>query len=211
MRHILFRLAAFTLTASLLILGGCLGKGTTQRARFYHLHPLSTSGTETDFTATEGGIKIGVGPVKLAEYLNRPQIVTRTSPNELRLAEFHRWAEPLTENFSRVLRENLSILVSEDNIAVIPWTAAAPIDYQLAVEVNRFDGKLGGDGSLNVLWAVLTAKGNEVLSIRESSFSAVAAAEDYSALVAAMNQMLVDFSREAAGAIKAISQEASGQ
>jgi uncharacterized lipoprotein YmbA len=99
----------------LLITVGC---GTTDPARFYTLSPLAIPGTEAE--AAGQGVAIGVGPIKLPEHLDRPQIVTRTSRNELKLAEFDRWAGSLADDFSRVLAENLSILLSTDRVSVYP-------------------------------------------------------------------------------------------
>ena len=38
---------------------------------------------------------IGIGPVKLADYLDQSQIVTRKGDNQVIKAEFNRWAGPL--------------------------------------------------------------------------------------------------------------------
>jgi len=72
-----------------------------------------------------------VGPVELPEYLDRPQIMTCESRNELQFAEFDRWAGSLEKAFSRVLAVNLSILLSTDRVAVYPWKTT-PIDHQVA-------------------------------------------------------------------------------
>ena len=43
-------------------------------------------------------VAINIAPVELPDYLNRLQIVTRDGRNELKLAEFDRWAGSLAEN-----------------------------------------------------------------------------------------------------------------
>jgi len=47
-----------------------------------------------------GDATIGLGPIRLPELLDRPQIVIRTGSNRLQLAEDRRWAESLAENIS---------------------------------------------------------------------------------------------------------------
>jgi uncharacterized protein len=106
--QILFRLAAPTLGLCLMALGGC---ASTQAARFYVLSALPGGGTASPGAAAERGLAIGVGPVTLPKYLDRPQIVTFTSPYALNVAEFDRWAEPLESTFVRVLAENLALLI----------------------------------------------------------------------------------------------------
>ena len=54
-----------------------------------------------------GGRGIGVGPVSLAAYLDRPNLVFREGSNRFAVAESHRWAGDLEDNISSVLAANL--------------------------------------------------------------------------------------------------------
>ena len=117
------------------------------------------------------------------------------------LAEFDQWAESLHHNFSRVLAENLSILLCVDNVALFPWKRDMPMDYQVVVEVIRFDGRPGGDVMLSARWKLLGQNGRKVLLKRQSSFRAPVNAQDYAALVSAQSRVLDQFSREIADAI----------
>ena len=123
MRHILLGLAAIILCGSPLFLAGCagLGKGTEKASKFYVLDSLLQSETAGQLPTGREGVAVGVGPLKFPELLDRPQIVTRTTRNEVKLAEFQRWAEPLDVNFASTLAENLSLLLSSDRVAVFPW------------------------------------------------------------------------------------------
>jgi uncharacterized lipoprotein YmbA len=188
------------------MLGGCLGGGTQQRAKFYVLNSVYSSKVDVETETAKNDWAIGVGPVELPEYVNRPQIVTRTSRNELEVAEFARWGEPLKENFSRVLAENISVLLSTDRVIVYPWNRTAAIDYQVIVEVTRFDGAVGGDVSMRARWTVLGDRGEKILTRRNSSLSARADAKTYEALVAAQSQMVADLSSEIAEQIKTLSE-----
>ena len=62
---------------------------------------------------------VAVGPVAIPDYLDRPQILTRSGPSELQLAEFERWAGSLEKDVSRVLAENLSTLLEKDHVIVL--------------------------------------------------------------------------------------------
>jgi len=123
MGHMSIRFAVFVLGLSLIVSAGCLnlGEGTQEATRYYVLSPLSASEMKTEVLDDQKSVAIGLGPVTFSEYLNRPQIVVRGSGNQLQIAEFARWAEPLVENFSRVLVENLSALLSSDSI--VPYDA----------------------------------------------------------------------------------------
>lgn len=206
MRRFILRLAAVTLGAPLMILGGC---ASTQPSKFYLLTSLPDAGTSKPVAAAERGVAIGIGPIELPPYLDRPQIVTRASENQLDLSEFNRWAEPLRDNVARVLAENLSILLSTDRAAAFPWQGSTPIDYQVTVEVIRFEGNAAGQTSLIARWSLFGTGGKEVLLTRKSDHSVPAAGRDYEAMVSAMSRALADFSREIAAAIKEVSPQTS--
>ena len=201
MRFLLFRLQIISIYASLMVLGGC---ANTQPTNFYILSSLSNSNVEKVQSANQG-IALGIGPVELPKYLDRPQIVTRASSNQLELAEFDRWAGPLKDNVPKVLAENLSILIPTDRIAVYPWNRSTPIDYRVVVEITRFEATTDGKTSLVARWNILGKDGKKILLRRRSSFNESAKARNYKAKVSAMNRTLENLSREIAQAIKTLS------
>lgn len=207
MAHIPLRLVnIITLALFLVALPACvnLGGATQQTTKFYVLNSLySAIGNIETKTALDKAV-IGVGPVKLPEYVNRPEIITRTSNNELEVAPFARWAEPLESNLLRVLAENLTVLFSTDRVIVYPWKGTVSIDYQVALEVTRFDGELGGQVSLRARWTVLGDNGETLLLRRLSSLSTHGEANSYEALVATQSQLLADLSRQIGEAIQTL-------
>jgi hypothetical protein len=188
-----------TIVALLMHLAGC---ASSAPSRFYVLSPLASTKVESQALKDEGCIALGVGPVELPAYLDRPQIVTRVSENELNLAEFDKWAEPLKDNFSRVLVENLSTLLCADAISIFPWKGPTPIDYRIEVTVIRMDGNVGGNASLVARWAIFRENDRKMLLARQSSFSRLLSSEGYKALVSAQSRAIADLSREIAEAIK---------
>ncbi len=95
--------------------------------------------------------------------------MTRASRNQLDIADFDQWAEPLKDSIANVISENLSILIPTDNIAIFPWNRSTPFHYQLAVEVTRFEGNAGGDSLLIANWSILGENGRKVVVSRKSS------------------------------------------
>ena len=183
-----------------LMVGGC----ASQPSRFYLLSALPDTDVASPGTLSPQGSTIGVGPVTLPRYVDRPQIVTRTSPYEIKLAEFDRWAEALDTNFSRVLAENLSLLLPTARVVMAPWSRATPIDYQISVDVSHFLSQVGGDSLLVADWTVFKGEGQEVLTSGRSHFSASPDGPDYAAIVAAMSQTIASFSREIATVVKGV-------
>jgi uncharacterized lipoprotein YmbA len=145
-----------------------------------------------------------VGPVRLPDYVDRPQIVTRLGDNELQLAEFDRWAEPVGVNFTRVLIENLSALFATQRIQAYPWKGDEPADWRIVVDVLQFDAVEGSDVILSARWTVLAGGKDKVLLTRRSRLTDQATGDDYAALVAAQSRAVAALSREIADAIESV-------
>ena len=106
----------------------------------------------------------------------------------------------MEKNFSRVLAENLSVLLSTDKVLVYPWIGNLEVKRQVRVNVLQFDSKPGGEVLLKVLWGLKDKDGKFLFSIKKSSFS-TPAGKGYPEMVEAMNRVLGDFSREIANEI----------
>jgi uncharacterized lipoprotein YmbA len=181
---------------------GCLG--TSPAARYYLLDPLPADESVQTPAEFETGLMLGIGPVLLPDYLERQQIVTRKNDHAVRLAEFDRWAEPLKQNFIRVLKENLAMLTGTDYVLMEPWPKAADIEYRLVVEVIRFEVDAQKEATLTTRWVLIREDDDVVLLTRRSTHTAIAEGSDYGRIVAALNRVLADFSREAADQIQRV-------
>ena len=177
------------------------GCARTPQARFYILQPQPSAVDQSQPSVSVNDMIIGVGPVELPEHLERPQIVTRISSSELHLSEFNRWAESLEKNFSSVLAENLSVLLSTDKVLVYPWIGSIEVKRQVRVNVLQFDSLPGKEVLLKVLWGLKDEDGKYLSAIKKSSFS-TPAGKGYPEMVQAMNRVLDDFSKEVVKEIK---------
>ena len=183
---------------------GCAVAGRSAPSRFYILSPLPPSGNGTQTPVDARRITVGIGPVEIPPYLDRPQIVTRIGRNELALAEFDKWSESLKDNVSRVLVENLGNLLSADAVSIVPWRGPIAIDYHVQIDVLRMDGVLGGNATLMARWTVLEKDGRPVRSTRKSIFEEPTGLGDYRALVSALSRTIASLSEEIAKELKAL-------
>lgn len=190
-------LAVVLMGTCLLLATGCSSPPT----RFYVLSTLPDSRPMSLDAGPD--VAVGVGPLELPDYLDRPQIVTRTGQNELNLAEFDKWAESLKDNATQVLAENLAVLLPSKKVVTYPWKRSTPIDFQVAVKVTRFDHTIGGETVLGTRWSILSGDAGKELFSRESRYTERPSGGGYNATVAAMNRALAQFSRDVAGAIAA--------
>lgn len=183
----------------ILILFAVSGCGTSPRPDFYHLEQDAS----TQLTGLERGLAIGIGPVNMAPYLDRPQIVTRSGSHKLELSEFHRWSEPLKISVSRIIGINLSNLLETNRVYQLPRrNKSIPLDFQVAIDIARFDGQLGGDARLTARWS-LHGKDGKPLLTKVSIITEATEGEDFEHLVAAENRALQKLSTEIADAIRA--------
>ncbi len=185
-----------------LVLAGCLG-GRSAPTSFYMLSPFSSSQVGASAATTEARIHIGLETVVVAEYLNRNEIVVNLDNTVYRFAEFNQWAEPLSNNLTRVLEQNLTNLLRDDSIDVfLASQSSIPFDYRLEVDVIRLDGNLADQATLVAQWALLEGEEDDLRLMRRSQYQEPAADNTYKALVLAKSRTVEKLSREIAAAIK---------
>ena len=202
MKEILYRPIHVAIMICWLALAGCLG-GPSGPTNFYMLSPLSPSQAGTAMATAEGRIRIGLVTVVIPEYLNRNEIVFNLDNTVYQLAEFNQWAEPLNDNLTRVLAENLTNLLHEDLIDVfLASDSSIPADYRLEVDVLRLDGNLGGQVVLISQWALLAAEEDDLIVMRRSEYQASAADNTYKELVMAKSRTIEKLSQDIALNVK---------
>ena len=202
MKSYFFRLLAMITVCTLWV--GFYGCTSSPSSRFYALTSTTAPGPETKPSADDGCLSLGLGPIYLPEYLVLPQIVTRKAPNEIMLAEFDRWAEPLKDNFARVLAKNLSNQVCTKVILLFPWRGGIPVDYRVEMNVLRLDGSLGENVFLEVWWMVFSGDRTRMVLAKRSTFTEAVGGQDYKSFVSAESRLLGHFSDEIAVTIKAL-------
>jgi uncharacterized lipoprotein YmbA len=174
-----------------LFAGGCLGG--TAPTRFYVLAPVDGPAVSGD-----RAMSVGVGPVGLAGYLDRPQIVTRPAADKIDLGEFDQWGEPLRDAISRVLAEDLSRQLPAAKVSVFPWRGLDAVRYQVIVNVTRFDGPAAGDTALEARWRVIDAASGKEVAAKTTRRTEPASGPGYTMAVSAMSRALEALSREIA-------------
>lgn len=185
-------------------LGGC---ASTEPTQFFILTPSLQAECLPLKAGDVREIAVGLGPIELPRYLDRPQIATHASRHELKYAEFNQWAEPLQDNITRVLSENLSHLLATDYIAVHPWPRSTPVAYQVVIQVTHFEGATGEHGRLTARWQIVDAQSQDELMRQTSRFQVSAKTMEYRAIASAMSRALGDLSQDIAAALIAVAQK----
>src|SRR5262249_17813679 len=110
--------AAFLLAAPLVGCSSILDP-RPDLTRYFVLTSAPTSSTQSP--PSQAALpSLGVGPVSLPGYLERPEMVHRTALHEIVPSRLERWAEPLEAATLRVLVEDLAHL-SASPVVRYPW------------------------------------------------------------------------------------------
>ncbi|MCU0781780.1 MAG: PqiC family protein [Akkermansiaceae bacterium] len=145
-----------------------------------------------------GGMGIGVGPVVLAEYLDRPNLVLQDAPHRLAVAEDHRWAGSLEASIARVTAANLGRRLGTGNVRVYPWTGDDGIARQVSLDIRQFHGGADGFAVLEAGWRVYQLPEGRLVASRAFTAREELRADGYDELVAAQSRLLSRLAAEIA-------------
>jgi len=195
--------AAVILVVLAIVLTGCIG-GTSKPSKFYLLRSMENPRSSMPSAGNRDSVSVLIGPITLPAYLDRTQMVTVSGKHELALEEFNRWAEPLKDNFYRVLMEDLSLLLNTSDVYAYDRDSAPTADYQVVIDVTRFDSVAGGDAILTAFWTVSGKDSNSPGIKRKSVFRKAVPTIGIAGVVEAQNQTLTELSHKIASAIQSL-------
>ncbi len=198
------RIAIFFGFTSLFV-SGCMNfSPMSDPSRFFTLTPMPGAEQSRALdTVKNNSLFLGIGPIRFPAYLDREQIVTRASQNHFEISENDRWAEPLEENFTRVLSQNLGMLLGGARVIRYPWQTSQRPNCQIEMEVLRFEPNTRQDVELLARWTLIDVSNKTALMSRDSRIARRTAAQSMEASVAALSETLGDLSREIADTILA--------
>lgn len=177
---------------------------------YYQLSAMSRDATGAGADISGNKVQpavIGIGPVRLPEYLQRPQLVTRLDSNRLQLTDGHRWAEPLAENITRVIRENLILLLENNRLHSYPWHRSLAVERQLIIDIINFEGDGESSVQLVAVWQINNGQGEVVLPPKRSRFQVPYPSLNYSGRTEALSETLALFCREVAGELRLLDEQ----
>lgn len=185
---------AFALILTGSLLSGCI-KNAPFPTRFYVLNPLGQSLSLVSKTDTP--LSVEIASLRLPQYLEKPQIVTRSGENRLELAEFHQWGGSLRKNMIRVLAQNLSQLLATPDISMAPFRPPSPPDFGVEVEVMQFERDANGQARLSVQWRLSGGRDKKNLKIQMTDLVSPGDPTllDFESTVSAMGLLLGELSQ----------------
>jgi uncharacterized lipoprotein YmbA len=189
-------LAACAVPVVLCLFAGCKSPNSS----FYTLSPDASLRT----TGAPMQTAVVVGPVTVPELVDRPQMVTRVSDNEVALNEFARWGEPLRSGIARTIAADLEQLLGSADVSVAGQAALVREASRVRVDIVRFDAVPGDAATVDAQWVVRVPGKPLPISGRTIAREPVPTASN-DALVAAYSRALATVSRDIAAAIRSAS------
>lgn len=176
----------------LVILAGC---GQRPDPQLYVMSPAPAPVQQAAGEQVEAVLR-----VRVPDYLDRPQIVSRSGANELEISDTDRWAEPLSESIPRVLAENLSHALPGARVVVPQDAHGQKIRYEYLVALDAYEPDGNGSAIMRGHWQLRDNRNNKIVAEGRLDERRPLASDAASEVVAALNQNLNDASSQIAEA-----------
>ncbi len=146
------------------------------------------------------GPMIGLGPIRLPEYLDRFQMVVAVSENKYKLIDGHRWAEKLDQNISLALFKTLPAQLGTDRMIRYPWPQRPGVDFQVKIDILELNIDQDGQSQLVAQWSIKSK--DETFLNKRSTFPAQASTTDIDKMVQAQSECLTQLGQEIVANLK---------
>ncbi len=176
-----------------LFLSGCLSLASTPAPRFYMLRSINKAEVSQQFNIASDTI-IVVGPVKIPEYQDRPQIVTQDKDKMLTFAQFDRWGRPLDLGVAQVIADGLTAMLPGATIDIFPSHFNIPVKYQVLVDVIKLESEIDKDMFFVAQWSIINLEHKKMLFTKRSEFTRTINPHNYSGLAEALSATCISLS-----------------
>ena len=186
------RLIKYTFLSFLTFL--ILGCAKSSKPVEYYMLDASVGIDNNQTLKGDEGPMIGLGPIRLPEYLDRFQMVVAVSENKYKLIDGHRWAEKLDQNISLALFKTLPSQLGTDRMIRYPWPQRPGVDFQVKIDILELNVDQDGQSQLVAQWSI-KSKDKTILNKR-STFTAQASTTDIDKMVQAQSECLTQLGQE---------------
>ncbi len=164
---------------------------SSPRKNFYLLNAMPVEQTDQ---AAEITTLVGIGPVEVAEYLNRLHMVYEANDGSLVLADNDYWAEPLREGIPRIIGLNLTARDTRRGMVNFPWRRDNKPDYSLRLALHSLH-RIGGEAYINATWELMDVNERSSL-LRRHFIRRVPVTSGARPLAQAYSQLLAELSAD---------------
>jgi len=181
-----------------LLLGAC----STPAEHYYTLLGNPPAQSNNDVPLSQGP-NVVLASVTLPEAVDRRELVMRTGATSVMVMETQFWAESLKTAIPRAIADDLSQLLGGATVSVQSDNASHDAKYFVFIDLTRFDSILNEASSIDAIWSVRLATGEQLKSGRSTARIPVHGL-GIDEIVAAHTQALAHLSDDIATQIKVI-------
>ena len=155
---------------------------------FYRLSADVGLKQNAKFAVNSKEVIVGLGPVRIPEYLNRPQMMVAISDNQYSVSEEHRWAEKLDQNILLALYKALPAQLNTEHVLRYPWSQRQDINYQVSIDILDLTIDAQGQSQFMAQWSIKLKDKASVDKRFECSLPA--SSSDYALMVKVQSECL---------------------
>lgn len=175
----------------LLLCGSLAACQHSPRKNYYILSAVSvTQNPITVQTNNSNTNLIGIGPIEVADYLDRSYIGYAETDNTLTILENDYWAEPLDKGIARITALNLAQLNPTRSFIGFPWRSDSKPQFSLRIHLHSLT-RNHNQASINATWELIDNINKS--NIKRKTFTgSVSVGSDTKALVQAYSQLMAN-------------------
>jgi len=197
----MMRSSLLAMLASATLVAGCSAlRAQPDTTRYFVLSSVATSGPAPSISFDHA---VGIGPVNIPDHLER-QIVTRLANEEIDISDTDRWGEALRDSLTRVIRQNLVVLLGTEQIRIYPWDPSSLPEVAVGIELLRFERTTNGTVELSARCSMARRPDGPPMWIRNISVTKRLGGPDTRAAVAALNRAVYDLSVQIAADVRRV-------
>ena len=125
-------------------------------------------------TSSDGGPLIWVDKPAVAGYFDRTQMVTRSGSNGISMREFEVWSDPPADLIARAVVDDLARRFGKDRVMRTPVGRHATPDWEVELDVTRFDVDDAGQAVLDARWTLLAGARDRLAATRRETIASPA-------------------------------------
>jgi len=151
------------------------------------------------------GMAVVLGPVSVADYLQRETLLQRQPDGSLTAATDGRWAGSLSGDIDQLLVRQLAWRLDSQRVVLAPATAGFAPDVQILLSITRLDSGTHQPAVLDAQWRLLDRRGqvrdNRIVHLEQQHLGSEAAQ------VQAQGQLLQKLAEQLSVAVKPLANQ----
>ena len=150
----------FLLIATMTIITSCISAPTAKTENYYTLQPIQST------PITTKNISIGLMPVDIPSYLDKPQIIVQSNNSAIfQINEKERWIERFGKLVDRTVTNDLYSYIPNALISN-PLIDEENSEYNVSIQINKIGGALNNTLSLEAVYTIQNNKTSKTIQKR---------------------------------------------